>query len=308
MSTADNDSDDDFPPDICANCGKGEDINNKLKACMACKMFKYCNRECQIAHRPQHKKECRKRAADLHDEELFKQPPPLDDCPICFIRLPSLESGYRYQTCCGKMICGGCGYAPVFDNQGNVVREKKCAFCRTTFPTSEGNKERERTRVELNDPIAIYNIGHNYFTGSGYPQDYNKALELFHQATQLGFSKAFASIGYAYHNGQGLEVDMKKARYYYELAAMGGCEDARYNLGLIEKKAGNMDRALKHHKIAVRDGYSDSLNQIKRMYGYGYATKDDYTAALRLYQVYLGEIKSSQRDKAAEEDERYHYY
>ena len=55
----------------CANCGKGEDESNKLKACTACKLAKYCSRECQIAHRPQHKKECKKRAAELHDEELL---------------------------------------------------------------------------------------------------------------------------------------------------------------------------------------------------------------------------------------------
>ena len=61
---------------VCANCGKeGTD----LKSCTACKLVKYCNRDCQIAHRPQHKKECRKRVAELHDEKLFKQPPPEED-------------------------------------------------------------------------------------------------------------------------------------------------------------------------------------------------------------------------------------
>ena len=34
----------------------------------------------------------------------------------------------------------------------------------------------------------------------------------------------------------------------------------------------------------------------------------DYTAALQLYQVYLGEIKSPQRDKAAAAREEYRYY
>jgi len=120
---------------VCANCGKGEEESDSLKTCRACKMVKYCNRECQIAHRPQHKKECKKRATELHDEKLFNEPPSQhDDCPICFLRMPSLYMGFRYQTCCGKVICGGCFYAPVYDNQGNEVTEKVCPFCRTPVP------------------------------------------------------------------------------------------------------------------------------------------------------------------------------
>ena len=73
---------------MCANCGKGEEGSDCLKACAACMMVKYCNRNCQIAHRPQHKKACKKRAAELHEEALFKEPPPPEDCPICFLPLP----------------------------------------------------------------------------------------------------------------------------------------------------------------------------------------------------------------------------
>ena len=43
----------------CANCGKGEEFNIKLKTCNACKMVKYCNSNCQRAHRPDHKKSVR---------------------------------------------------------------------------------------------------------------------------------------------------------------------------------------------------------------------------------------------------------
>ena len=79
---------------ICANCGKGEEGGINLKSCTACKLVKYCNRECQIAHRPQHKKECKKRAKELHEEALFKQPPTMEeDCPICFLRMPLLGTG-----------------------------------------------------------------------------------------------------------------------------------------------------------------------------------------------------------------------
>ena len=108
--------------------------------------------------------------------------------------------------------------------------------------------------------------------------------------------------------GRGVEVDKKKALYYYELSSMRGNVIARYNLGLNEARAGNMDRALKHHMIAVRDGYADSLDYIKKMYKHGDATKEDYTTALISYQEYLSEIKSRQRDKAAADDERYCYY
>jgi len=86
------------PTSTCANCGKGEEAGNNLKSCTACKLVKYCSRECQIAHRPQHKKECKKKAKELHDEKLFKQPPPLEDCPICMIRLPILVTGRTYMN------------------------------------------------------------------------------------------------------------------------------------------------------------------------------------------------------------------
>jgi len=158
MSSADSSINKELSADICANCGKGEEGSNSLKACTACKMVKYCNRECQIAHRSRHKRECRKRAAELHDEKLFKEPPNPDEyCPICFIRIPSLVTGRGYYACCGKVICSGCAHAPVYDNQGNKVDVKKCPFCRVPLPSSYDREGR-----------------------NGYPQDYNKAVILKH--------------------------------------------------------------------------------------------------------------------------------
>ena len=308
MSTAD-DKDNDIVS-ICANCGKESDSNN-MNICNKCKQVKYCNAVCKKKHRSKHKKACKKRAAELHDEKLFKQPPPAEECPICFIRLPTLHTGRKYKTCCGKEICSGCSYAPVYDNQGNKVDEKKCAFCRTSYPTSkEEAVERLKKRVEVDDAIAIINLGSYYANGTnGYPQDMDKALELLHRAAELGYASADRSIGYAYDMGNGVEVDKKKAYHYYELAAMKGDLGARHNLGAMDIEAGNMDRATKHYMIAVRSsGYSKSLDGIKQMYSNGHATKEDYKRALQSYQTYLGEIKSVHRDKAAAADENYRYY
>jgi len=314
MSTSDNEGN----ISVCANCGKegsSDEINN---ICNKCKQVKYCNAACKKKHRSKHKKQCEEHlklaaahSAKLHDEKLFKQPPPqFGDCPICFVQLPTPIAGRRYYACCGKEICGGCCYAPVYDNQGNKVDDKKCPFCRTPWPTSDEEvMERYKVRMELSDPIAIFNVGVKYRDGKyGYPQDHNKALELWHQAAELGYAEAYLNIGYAYSNGKGVEVDKKKAKHYYELAAIKGDVLARHNLGVNEYHLDNMDRAIKHFIIAVGYGSSQSLDNIKMIYSKGYATKDDYMKALQSYQEYLGKIKSSQRDKAAAAKDEYRYY
>ena len=300
---------DDNDVSICANCGKGEEESDKLKACTACKLVKYCNRECQIAHRPQHKKECKKRASELHDIELFKQPPPKEDCPICILLLPTLWTGHRYMTCCGQLICSGCVHAPVYDQHGNEMPKKTCPFCRTPFPKSTvENTQRKMKRVEAKDAQAMHSIGCCYAAGKdGFPEDDAKALELWHRAAELGHAPAYVNIAYAYDYGNGVEVDKKKSIRYFELAAMGGDMYARYVLGNLEY---NADRALKHHMIAVAGGHTDSLNKVEELYSkrLGNATKDDYNKAVQSYQTYLDEIKSIQRDKAAEYNEEYRYY
>ena len=60
--------------------------------------------------------------------------------------------------------------------------------------------------------------------------------------------------------------------------------------------------------IATEGGSKACLEGIKQLYAVGHATKDDYAKALRLYQAYLDEIKSVQRDEAAAFDTTYKYY
>ena len=288
----------------CANCGK-EGIN--LNICNKCKEATYCNAACKKKHRSKHKKQCERRVAELHDEALFKEPPPEHgDCPICFLRLPHMDSGRRYMTCCGKTICSGCCYADVYDNLGNIIVEEKCPFCRTPLPaTDEEYLKRLKKRTEVCDAHAFFSMGnHNFYGHNGLPQDRAKAMEFWHKAGKFGYN----NIGHVYDLGDGVERDKKMASHYYELAAMEGDAAARHNLGVDEDDAGNYDKALKHYMIAVRGGDTDSVKEIQRMYMDGHATKDHYANALRSHQVYLVEIKSDQRDKAAALGDDYHYY
>ena len=183
--------------DVCANCGKAGSSNNKMNVCNKCKGAKYCNASCKKKHRHKHKTECEKvqlrmaelhdaelrRAAELHDIELFKQPPPREDCPICMLRLPSMDSGRRYNVCCGQEICSGCAHAPVCDHRGNRINqvgERKCAFCRTTETAlDEEMIERLKKRMKVGDALAFYCLGYNFFRGRyGLRRDVDNGIRL----------------------------------------------------------------------------------------------------------------------------------
>ena len=79
------------------------------------------------------------------DEELFRQPPPREECPICMLPQPLDEGETYYQACCGKVLCCGCidAVEPGKDNQ--IL----CPFCRSPAEhTSDGEwMERIMKRV-----------------------------------------------------------------------------------------------------------------------------------------------------------------
>jgi len=302
ISTADNDD----STSTCANCGKeGSDVTN---TCNKCKSVKYCNAACKKKHRHKHKKkECERRVAELHDEQLFKQPPQLEDCPICFLRLPYLGSGSVYMSCCGKLVCRGCYYAVT--KRDTIIG--LCPFCRTPSSSSDAEMiQRFEKRIDVDDDAyAMHNLGCRYRNGEyGLSQSHAKALKLFLRAAELGHTDAYYSIARAYVMGTGVVVDMEKALHYWELAAMGGSAASRYNLGEFERQDGNYHRALKHYMIAVAGGVHNALGRIQELYTDRRAAKEDYAKALRSYQAYLDEIRSDQRDEAAAADDDYTYY
>ena len=282
---------------ICANCGKGEENSKKLKTCTACKLVKYCSRECQAAHRPQHKKECKKRAAELYDEKLFADPPPREDCPLCFLPLLGREMTERFQTCCGKVICVGCIYAMKMNEDKDL-----CAFCRNPESKSdEEDNERLNKLLKKGNAEAYYLLGCRYKSGSyDLSQDNQKANELFLKAGELGCAAAYHNLGIAYDLEEEGEVDKKKAKHYYELAAIGGDIHARHNLGCTEYEVGNHHRAFNHFIMAAKAGHKTSLDCVKTGFMDGDVTKDEYANTLRAHQKSLDEMKSDMRDKAAQ--------
>ena len=145
-------------------------------------------------------------ALRLRDEDLFKQPPARDECPICMLTLPIHYADSGYRACCGKIFCNGCMHA--IQTEGN---RELCPFCRSPGITSDQYIERIKKRVEGgDDAAAIYQLGCDYYLGEhGLRQNFKKANKLWLRAGELGLAVAYCKIGYAYYNGQGVEKDAK---------------------------------------------------------------------------------------------------
>jgi len=307
----------------CADCGVAGGIN--LKACKSCMSVKYCNVNCQKNHWPKHKQECKRRAAELHDEALFKDPPAKEDCPICFIPMPerliacmtlapatiSSVPNYEYTlaneelanmgtetyySCCGKSICGGCMHS--FRMSGN---DEKCPYCKaeTMGKTNEERFEELMKRVEANDAGAMYIMGSYYTHGQlDLQQDLAKGVEIWTQAAKLGSSQAHNHLGNMYHQ----RGDLKKAKFHYEAAAMAGHEVARFKLGYIEYKSGNVERAVKHWTIAASAGHHTAMHSLLGAFNHGLVRRESINSTLTAYNNSCAEMRSETRDAAIHAD------
>ena len=154
-----------------------------------------------------------------------------------------------------------------------------------------------KKRAEGGDANAIRLLGSCYRDGDmGLPQDYDKAMELWLRAGELGSAMAYGKVADAYFIGECVERDEKRAKYYEKLAAMGGHVLARHNLGCTEGNAGNTDRAVKHWMISAGAGDDDSLGKIREAFLHGHATKDDFEKALRAHKDANDQMRSEQRE------------
>jgi len=206
----------------CASCGTAEGDDIQLRTCTACKSVRYCGVKCQRDHRPKHKKACKKQAAELRDELLFRQPESshLGDCPICLLPLPIKEEQITMVGCCSINICDGCMYA-------NGVRERekglkhKCPFCRDPLLLSRDTigsvpGATSMKRVEANDPMAMCLMANLSYDEGNYVDSFQYSTK----AAEMGDADSHYRLSVLYGTGRGVEKDEKKKMYHLEKAAM----------------------------------------------------------------------------------------
>lgn len=77
---------------------------------------------------------------------------------------------------------------------------------------------------------------------------------------------------------------------------MAGHENARNNLGYIEGKSGNMERYLKHMRIAVSAGCYNAMYNMRNAFQHGALSRDEIDSTLTAYNFSCVGMRSEARD------------
>ena len=75
----------------------------------------------------------------------------------------------------------------------------------------------------------------------------------------------------------------RRGIHFYELAAISGNVNARYNIACTFGQNGDKKQAFKHALISASAGHQSSLDEVKNGYNDGDVTKDEFERTLRAY-------------------------
>ena len=103
------------------------------------------------------------------------------------------------------------------------------------------NKNKTKATAESMDvntrvarAAALFQKGLDFYEGiNGETVDYEKAVELWKKAADLGSYEAKYNVGICYERGHGVPRDLKIAASYYQAAANGGNVVARAHVCLV---------------------------------------------------------------------------
>jgi len=73
---------------------------------------------------------------------------------------------------------------------------------------------------------------------------------------------------------------------------MAGNEIARYNLGCMEYKSGNIEQAVKHWTIAASVGCYDAMHEMRICFEQGLVSRESIDLTLAAYNSSCAEMRS----------------
>ncbi|EJK58883.1 hypothetical protein THAOC_20958 [Thalassiosira oceanica] len=228
------------PADVCANCGMGSGGEGgvKLRDCTACRLVKYCGVDCQRAHRRQHKKACKQRAAELKDEQLYCQglerpeDNDADSLAMIRVRVAKKDPAAIYFL-------------------GNHYSDGKCGLQKDMRKAVDLWTE----AAELGTTEALFHLGVVYNHGEGVQKDKAKAAEFYMKATMQGHVMSRCNLG---HSEAEKGKHKRAVRHFLISAKMGHKRSVENIKGLFIAGL-----ATKEQYAEALKGYQDAVEEMK---------------------------------------------
>ena len=134
--------------------------------------------------------------------------------------------------------------------------------------------------------------------GEGAIKDAVKAMNLYHDAAEMGSGYGNFVLGSAYAYGKhGVTVDLKKARQFAERAVKLNFLPARTTLAYLEAKKGRHARSIRHYRLGAEAGYKAHMDTLWGVCNKGGMSKEDLEDTLRKYHQACDDMKSEERER-----------
>lgn len=139
--------------------------------------------------------------------------------------------------------------------------------------------------ADLNDNVAINNLGSLYYSGIGTPHNPLMAAQMFAKAADLGNVEAMVNLAFIYLSGQGVPQNPQAAMTLFEDASQKGNPTANFMLGYAYFKGYEVNKDLRRAFDLIRksanSGYDDAQYVLALMYINGWGTPQNYGNAVK---------------------------
>ena len=168
------------------------------------------------------------------------------------------------------------------DPNGDTRQPQKDQIIKITSPNPISRKSMAK------EAESLFEKGQNYYYGrKGLSKDYAKALELYHQAVNMGSLDAMDSIGYMYGTGTGVTKNSTKAVEWFRRAAEQNHAESQRNLGIMYENGWGVAKdnkvAFEWYLKAAKQGKPNVYRNLGIMYANGRGVAKDNKAAVQWY-------------------------
>lgn len=137
-----------------------------------------------------------------------------------------------------------------------------------------------REACQLGSIPAHKELAAMYYNGKGVEKSVEEALPLFRKAAEAGDADSQLIIGYSYHTGIGVEQDYKEALRWYALASEKKNDQAQYYIGLMYYKGNGLeqdiDTALMWFNLSAAAGNTAAKEALEKIQKEQASQKLDY--------------------------------